>query len=147
MPLCGHSYCGIKDEPKAGTKRRSQNRPTGKRSSRATVESLSLVTSAATDLFYPCLSEVVCAIYKMCESAKRLGSAPAPGAVFRAHAENPRTLEYIKRPCQPRTHHGGMRGASRDARGGRAPRTIFIHVICVHPWLKQVTLRRLLCCF
>ena len=35
------------------------------------------------------------------------GSAPAPGVVFRALAENARAPKPIKRPCQPRAHSGG----------------------------------------
>ncbi|MGO8764112.1 MAG: hypothetical protein ACLQSR_03135, partial [Limisphaerales bacterium] len=33
------------------------------------------------------------------------GSAPAPGAVFRALAENPLAKEPLKRQCPPRSHH------------------------------------------
>ncbi len=52
---------------------------------------------------------------------KSNGSAPAPGAVFRALAENPSARKSSKRSCQPRAHSAGGEGAASDARGGRGP--------------------------
>ena len=44
------------------------------------------------------------------------GSAPAPGAVFLALAENPHGLKCFKRSCQFRVQDAGREGASSNAR-------------------------------
>ena len=52
-----------------------------------------------------------------------MGSAPAPGAVFRALAENSAAQEYSRRLISVPAPSAGREGASSDARGGRAPLT------------------------
>jgi hypothetical protein len=51
-----------------------------------------------------------------------MGSAPAPGAVFRALAENPNAPECSNGSCPLHTQEdAGREGAASHARGGRAP--------------------------
>src|ERR1035437_2746659 len=49
------------------------------------------------------------------------GSAPAPGAVFRALAGNPHAQKYFKHPGQFRAPNVARAGAPSDVRGGSAP--------------------------
>ena len=49
------------------------------------------------------------------------GSAPAPGAIIRALADNPVAQKCSKRSWQHYAHPAGREGAASNARGGRAP--------------------------
>jgi hypothetical protein len=59
--------------------------------------------------------------YNKCWSWNQGGSAPAPGAVFRALAENPCVRQAHKRSCRPRARHSRTRGAFRNLRPGALP--------------------------